>query len=111
MKITDSHEWVLKEGAHAKVGITKKAAQELGDIVYIELPSIGDVLKKGGEAAILESTKAASDTYAPVSGIVTAINEKLLQNPSLINEDPEGEGWFYELELSNPQEYEELLLN
>lgn len=108
MKVTDSHEWVLKEGETATVGITQKAGAELGNIVYVQLPKIGAVMKQGQEAAILESTKAAADTYAPVSGKVIAVNEKLLESPDLVNKDPQGEGWLYQLEMIHPIEYEKL---
>jgi len=106
MKITDSHEWVKKEGSIATIGITEKAGTELGSIVYIELPKIGDIVKQGDETAILESTKAASDTYAPVSGKVIEINADLEKSPHLVNEDPQGTGWLYKLEISVPSEYD-----
>lgn len=109
MKYTDSHEWIELEGSIGIVGVTNFAQKELGDIVYVELPQVGKTLKAGEEAAVLESTKAAADVYAPVSGTVTEINQALAQNPSLINTAAEKAGWMYKVQLSNLEEVEKLL--
>lgn len=105
MKQTDSNEWVKLEGKIATVGITKHASQEFKEIVFVELPQVGKKVAQGEEAVILESTKAAADSYAPVSGKVVRINEKVLQNPSLIVSDPHGEGWLYQLEVTSLDEF------
>ena len=101
---TKEHEWVRAEGESATVGITDFAQGQLGDVVYVEVPAAGRALAKGGEAAVVESVKAASDVYAPVSGTVIEGNQKLVDQPDLVNTDPEGEGWFFKLQLSDPGE-------
>jgi glycine cleavage system H protein len=106
MKFTDSHEWVTTDGL---VGITAHAQKELGDIVFVQLPEVGTKLTAGKEAAVLESTKAAADIYAPVSGAVIAVNEALQDNPSLLNTDPEKAGWLFKVTLEAPSELERLL--
>lgn len=106
---TDEHEWIELEGGQATVGITDYAQGQLGDIVFVELPSIGAAVSKGGEAAVVESVKAASDVYAPVSGTVTAANEALGDDPSLVNSAAEGEGWFFKLTLADSSELEGLM--
>jgi glycine cleavage system H protein len=98
---TKDHEWVRRDGDTAVVGITDFAQQQLGDVVYVELPAIGKVLEQGGEAAIVESVKAASEVYAPVAGEVVAVNELLSGEPARVNADPQGEGWFFTLKLSD----------
>lgn len=98
-EITDSHEWIKKDQEIVTVGITKKASEEIGEIVFIELPLEGMIVKKGEEVVILESTKAAIDSYAPFDGRVISINEKLKSQPELINQDPTGEGWMYKLKI------------
>ena len=98
---TKEHEWIQVEGDSATVGITDYAQSQLGDVVFVEVPEAGRQLSKGGEAAVVESVKAASDVYAPVSGQVTEANQKLEEDPSLVNSDPEGEGWFFKLLLSD----------
>ncbi|HEX9954219.1 MAG TPA: glycine cleavage system protein GcvH, partial [Allosphingosinicella sp.] len=98
---TEEHEWIRVEGDSATVGITDFAQGQLGDIVFVELPSEGQQVTKGGEAAVVESVKAASDVYAPVTGEVTEANAALTDDPSLVNTDPEGEGWFFRLRLSD----------
>ena len=98
MRYTESHEWIEEGGNPKKVGITEHAQKELGDIVYVELPKIGSQVKKGQEVAVLESTKAAADIYAPLSGKIVEVNEKLKENPALLNTSPEQEGWIYKLE-------------
>lgn len=106
---TQDHEWIDVEGDTATVGITVYAQEQLGDIVFAEVPAVGAVLKKGGDAAVVESVKAASDVYAPVSGIVTAGNDALADDPSLVNSDPEGAGWFFRLTLADPAELDGLM--
>ena len=108
-RYTDQHEWVRLEGDSATVGITKFAAEQLGDVVYVELPAAGKAVKAGAEAAVVESVKAASEVYAPVSGEVTAANEALAAAPSKVNEDPEGEGWFFKLKLADTGEFAGLM--
>lgn len=97
VRYTDQHEWIRLEGGEATVGITRHAAEALGDVVFVEVPAVGKVVTQGGEAAVVESVKAASDIYAPVSGTVSAANEALTAEPSKVNDDPEGEGWFFKL--------------
>ena len=97
--VTDSHEWVRRDGDIATVGITKKACVEIGEIVYIELPKVGQSVQKGEEVVILESTKAAIDSYAPLSGVIAEVNSELIANPGLINTDPEVRGWLYRLQI------------
>lgn len=111
MKFTESHEWVELEsgGDIAVIGVTDYAQQELGEIVYVELPEVGKSVKSGEEAAVLESTKAAADVYAPVSGIIVAVNQKLKEASELINRSPEKEGWIFKIKLTNPQELQNLL--
>ncbi len=109
MRYTVSHEWVALEGKVATVGVTDFAQKELGDIVYIELPKVGQVFKMGEETCVLESTKAAADTYAPVSGKVVAVNETVAKNPSLINRSAEEGGWLFKIELKDPKEWDVLL--
>ena len=101
---TKDHEWIRVEGDTATVGISDHAQEALGDIVFAEVPDAGRALAKGQEAAVVESVKAASDVYAPVGGEVTEGNAALTDDPALINRDPEGEGWFFKLKLSNPSE-------
>ena len=101
---TEDHEWIEVDGDSATVGITDYAQSQLGDIVFAEVPATGATLKKGGDAAVVESVKAASDVYAPVSGIVTEGNGALEGDPALVNSDPEGEGWFFKLTLSDAGE-------
>jgi glycine cleavage system H protein len=108
MRYTDSHEWVTLQGKLAKVGISEYAQQELGDIVFIELPKVGQVVAAGEEVCVLESTKAAADVYAPVSGKVHAVNEVAKKDPSEINRNAEAL-WLFEIELSNPKEFDRLL--
>ena len=106
---TKEHEWVRVDGDVATVGISNHAQEALGDIVFAEVPDAGRTLAKGGDAAVVESVKAASDVYAPLSGEVTEGNEALGRDPSLINSDPEGEGWFFKMTLSNPAELDGLM--
>ncbi|ODT18042.1 MAG: glycine cleavage system protein H [Kaistia sp. SCN 65-12] len=106
---TKDHEWVRLEGDAAYVGITDYAQSQLGDVVYVELPEVGKTFTKGDEAAVVESVKAASDVYAPVSGLVIAVNGKLPDSPSTINEAAETDGWFMKLTLTEPEELQGLL--
>lgn len=110
MKYTDSHEWIeMEAGDIARIGITAYAQKELGDIVYVELPLIQKEVKSQQEVAVLESTKAAADLYSPVSGTIVEVNGKLTQNPELINQSSEKEGWIYKIRLSNPSELDSLM--
>jgi len=106
---TKEHEWIRVEGDIATVGISNHAQQALGDIVFAEAPEAGRQLKKGEEAAVVESVKAASDVYSPASGEVVEANSAIADEPALINTDPEGEGWFFKLKLSDPAELEGLM--
>ena len=106
MYYTESHEWIDQQG---KVGLTAHAKKELGEIVFLQLPQVGRHVKAGEEAVVLESTKAATDIYAPVSGEVVAINEELLKNPFLLNELTEEKGWLFQVRLSNPNELVNLM--
>src|SRR5687768_14816984 len=101
---TREHEWVRVDGDTATVGITDFAQGQLGDIVFVEVPEAGRKVERGGEAAVVESVKAASDVYAPVGGEVIEGNQALVDDPSLVNSDPEGEGWFFKLTLADPSE-------
>lgn len=106
---TKEHEWVRVEGDTATVGITDFAQGQLGDVVFVEVPEAGRKVEKGGEAAVVESVKAASDVYAPVSGEVTEGNQALVDDPALVNSDPEGEGWFFKLTLADQSELDGLM--
>ena len=106
---TKEHEWIAVEGDSATVGITDYAQGQLGDVVFVEVPEAGREVSKGGDAAVVESVKAASDVYAPVSGTVTEGNQALADQPDLVNSDPEGDGWFFKLTLSDTGELNELL--
>jgi glycine cleavage system H protein len=109
LKYTKSHEWVRVEGDVAVVGITDHAQHEMTDVVYVETPAVDAHLEAGRECAVIESVKAASDIYAPVSGDVIAINEELGTAPELLNEDPYGKGWIFKVKMSDPAELSELL--
>jgi glycine cleavage system H protein len=108
-RYTKDHEWIRLDGDVATVGITPYAQEKLGDIVYVELPEIGRKIEKGGDAAVVESVKAASDVYAPASGEVVAVNDALGSTPADINEEAEGKGWFFRLKLSVPDELDGLM--
>ncbi|HET9640098.1 MAG TPA: glycine cleavage system protein GcvH [Allosphingosinicella sp.] len=106
---TEEHEWIRVEGDEAIVGITDFAQGQLGDIVFVELPEAGRLVTRGGEAAVVESVKAASDVFAPVDGEVTEPNSALGDDPSLVNSDPEGEGWFFRLRLADLSQLDGLM--
>ena len=108
-KFTEDHEYIRVEGTTGTVGITAYAQDQLGDIVFVELPAVGQKLKKGDEAAVVESVKAASEIYAPVSGTVTAVNAALAGEPGLINTSPDTDGWIYRLSLTDPAELDALM--
>jgi glycine cleavage system H protein len=103
------HEWIDVDGTSATVGITDYAQEQLGDIVFVEVPAAGAKVSKGGDAAVVESVKAASDVFAPVSGIVTEGNVALADDPALVNSDPEAAGWFFKLTLSDVSELDGLM--
>ena len=109
LKFLASHEWVLVEDNVATIGISDHAQELLGDLVYVELPEVGSVIAAGDSVGVVESVKAASDTYAPVSGEVVEINEELEGAPDSINNDPYGDGWMYKVALEDPEEVEGLL--
>jgi glycine cleavage system H protein len=109
VKFSKDHEWVKVDGGIATVGITQHAQEQLGDVVFVDLPAIGKKVTKGGEAAVVESVKAASDVYAPVSGEVVEVNGELSGDPSLVNRAAEGDGWFMKIKLSNEAELAELM--
>ena len=106
---TREHEWIRVEGETATVGISNHAQEQLGDIVFAEVPEAGRRVSKGQEAAVVESVKAASDVYAPVSGEVIEGNQAVAEDPALVNSDPEGQGWFFKLKLDNPSELDGLM--
>jgi glycine cleavage system H protein len=109
VRYTKDHEWVRIEGDEAVVGITEYAQEQLGDIVYVELPEVGRALEQGKEAAVVESVKAASEVYAPVSGEVTAVNDALAGEPGTVNGDAMGAGWFFRLRLADAKQLDALL--
>ena len=108
-KYSKKHEWVELDGDTATIGITKHATEQLGDIVFTEVPDKGKTFEAGGEAAVVESVKAASDVYSPIAGEVTESNEAIVSDPSLVNQDPEGNGWFFKIKVSNPEQLNELM--
>ena len=109
VKYTKDHEWIKVDGAIATVGITAHAQEQLGDVVFVELPAVGKALKQGGEAAVVESVKAASDVFAPVSGEVVEVNKELEGDPALVNRGAESDGWFFKVKLKNNSELEGLM--
>ena len=106
---TKEHEWIRVEGDTATIGISNHAQEQLGDIVFAEVPEVGRRVSKGQEAAVVESVKAASDVYAPVTGEVVEGNRAVADEPALVNSDPEGQGWFFKIRLDNPGELEGLM--
>jgi glycine cleavage system H protein len=109
VKYTKDHEWVRIEGDVAVIGITDYAQTQLGDVVYVELPELGRKVEQGKEAAVVESVKAASEVYAPISGEVVAVNDLLAGEPGKVNLDPMGEGWFLKLRIADPKELDALM--
>ncbi|MBN7805236.1 glycine cleavage system protein GcvH [Agrobacterium rosae] len=109
LKFTQEHEWLKIDGDVATVGITTHAAEQLGDLVFVELPEVGATFSKDGDAATVESVKAASDVYCPLDGEITEINQAIVDDPSLVNSDPQGAGWFFKLKLSNASDADALL--
>jgi glycine cleavage system H protein len=109
LKYTKDHEWVQLDGDVATVGITSYAQDKLGDLVFVELPSVGASFGQGAPAAVVESVKAASDAYAPMTGEVVAVNDKLTSEPGLVNSDPSGEGWLFRIKVADKSEFDALL--
>ncbi len=109
LKYSKQHEWVLLEGNIATIGITDFAQDQLGDIVFVELPAVSDKVSKEDAFGVVESVKAVSDIFAPISGIVMEINDDLPDNPEIINEDPYGDGWLIKIEINDPEEIDELM--
>lgn len=109
LKFTATHEWLKTGQDEVTIGITEHAQQLLGDMVFVELPEIGDVVSAGEELGVVESVKAASDFYAPISGVVTAVNEMVVNNPAIVNTDPYNEGWLVKINPSNINEINDLL--
>ncbi len=109
LKFTQDHEWVRIEGDAATVGITHYAQEQLGDLVFVELPEVGKRFEKGAPAAVVESVKAASEVYAPIGGEVVQVNPGIVADPSLVNSDPMGSGWFYKMKLADPSEVDALM--
>ena len=108
-RYTKDHEYIRVEGDTGTVGITDYAQSQLGDVVYVELPAVGKAVSKGGEAAVVESVKAASEIYAPVSGEVVAVNRELEGAPGTVNEDPDGQGWVLKIRMEDPSELQDLM--
>lgn len=108
-KYTKDHEWIDVSGGEATIGISDYAQDQLGDVVYVDLPDVGQQVEKGAEAAVIESVKAASEVYAPATGEVTARNDALDDNPALVNESAEADGWFYRMKLSNLSDLDGLM--
>ncbi len=108
-KFSEEHEWIDIEGDVGTVGITNHAQAQLGDIVFVELPEVGSSVEQGGESGVVESVKAASELYSPVSGEIVEVNEDLEGNPGLVNEDAEGEAWFFKIKLAEPSEIDDLM--
>ena len=109
MRFTKDHEWVVLEGDIATIGVTAHAAEQLGDVVFVEVPDVGRQVKAGDAFAVVESVKAASDVYAPVSGEVVEANTALSDAPETVNAEPEGSGWFAKVRVTDPAEYESLM--
>ena len=108
-RYTDQHEWIRLDGDTATVGITKHAAEALGDVVFVEVPSVGKTVAAGGEAAVVESVKAASDVYSPVGGTITEGNGDVEATPSMVNDEPDGAGWFFKLSGVNKADFDKLM--
>ncbi len=108
-KYSKQHEWISIEGDIATVGITKHAAEMLGDVVFVELPEKGKSVEKEGQAGVVESTKAASDIYTPITGEITETNQSIVDDPTTVNKDPEGSAWFFKIKIKNKSELETLM--
>ncbi len=109
VRFTKDHEWVRVEGDTATVGISEYAQEQLGDVVFVELPTVGADVEAGGDAAVVESVKAASEVYAPIAGKIVEVNDDLEATPGLVNESAEDEGWFWRMEISDADELDELM--
>lgn len=109
LKYTPDHEWLTLEGDVATVGITQHAVEQLGDLVFVQLPEVGAKLAKGDGAAVVESVKAASDVYAPLDGWVVAVNQGIVDDPSLVNSEPQGKGWFFKIKVADAGAFAALL--
>ncbi len=109
MKFTEEHEWLRAEGDEVVVGITTHAAEQLGDVVFVELPEEGTVVSKDDEVVVIESVKAASDILAPLDGEITEVNSTLADDPGKVNEDPQGEAWFFKMKLSDPSQMDDFM--
>jgi len=109
LKFTDEHEWLLVDGDSVTVGITDYAQKALGDVVFVETPEVGDTVSQGDDAGVVESVKAASEIYAPITGDITVANEELEADPSLVNSDPMGAGWFFKMTIADMGEVEALM--
>ena len=108
-KYSKQHEWVIVEGDVATIGITTHAAEMLGDVVFVELPEKGKNVEKEGQAGVVESTKAASDVYTPITGEITDINQSIVDDPGAVNKDPEGTAWFFKIKIKNKSELDQLM--
>ncbi|HDZ50992.1 MULTISPECIES: glycine cleavage system protein GcvH [Sulfitobacter] len=109
MKFTEEHEWLRVEGDEIVVGITIHAAEQLGDVVFVELPDEGTTVSKDDEVVVIESVKAASDILAPIDGEIIEVNSTLSDNPALVNDDPQGEAWFFKMKASDPSQMDEFM--
>lgn len=109
MRFTSDHEWVELEGNIATIGITEHAAEELGDVIYVELPAVGDTFAQGDNLVVAESVKAAADIFAPIGGTVTEVNDALEDEPGLVNEDPMGNGWIVRIDVDDVTELDDLM--
>ena len=109
LKFTSDHEWILIENDSATVGVTEYAQEQLGDLVFVQLPKPGTVLQAGAAAAVVESVKAASDVYAPIDGEVTEVNQQVADDPTLVNADPAGKGWLFKLKIADRSQLDGLM--
>ena len=109
LKFSEEHEWVSVEGDIATIGITTFAQEQLGDVVFVDLPEVGGQVSQGGDAGVVESVKAASEVYTPLSGEIVEVNEDLESSPDLVNTDPEGDGWFFKLRMDDASELDDLM--
>ena len=109
LKFTSDHEWILVENDSATIGVTQYAQEQLGDLVFVQLPKTGTVLQAGAAAAVVESVKAASDVYAPLSGEITEINQQAADDPTLVNSDPAGKGWLFKIKMSDRSQLDALM--